>query len=1255
MENKKNKKSIKIELSSPEAIRSWSHGEVKKPETINYKTLKAEKDGLFDERIFGPIKSFECACGKYKKANPMNKGKVCEKCGVELTESIVRRERMGHIELEEPVAHIWMLKVAPSRIAAVLDLKTKELEEVVYFVSYIVLETGDSQYLTAKQVLDLENSKSSSKTREALLNTIREEVLAKIEDLESRDARKAQRMILELEDPMIPFSIDEASGLIAKYTKAKFGIGAAAIEYLLQKINVDDEIKTLKANLKTNHSATDQTKMMKRLEVLDAFKRSNAKPEWMIMHVLPVIPPDIRPIIQLDGGRFTTSEINDLYRRIIIRNERLRKVKSMSAPSIIVNNEKRMLQEAVDALMDNDRKARPVVGKDKRPLKSLTSTLKGKQGRFRQNLLGKRVDYSGRSVIAIGPDLKMYQAGIPREMAITLFKPFIIQWLQEHDYADNVKSAERMINGNDPHVWEAIEQVIKDRPVLLNRAPTLHRLGIQAFEPKIVKGKAIRLHPLVTTAFNADFDGDQMAVHLPITPEAIGEARALMLGSNAILGPKDGKPIVTPTQDMILGNYYVTLEEKGVEGEGMVFASSLEAKTAYEQGVVNLNALVAIPVDSLKKYHFDQKDKNSYLMTTVGKILFNEIFVEPFPWINTPDIMNAEVMVQDYLIDPNQTTVTEWINTHEIMQPIKKKELSKIIERYFNAYGSRATAQMLDNMKDLGYYYSTKSGTTISAGDVVAYTEKYDEFKVADKKVDQINEFYNEGLLTEGEKKQRVIKVWSDVKDNIQKELEVILKEDPKNPVFVMSDSGARGNVSNFTQLVGMRGLMNDTKGDIKEIPIKSSFREGLTVSEYFISTHGARKGMADIALKTADSGYLTRRLVDVSQEMVVLAEDCHPAKGFMVSAIIDTKHQNVIVPLKDRLLGRHSFDDVEDDQGNVLVHKDELFTPDLAQKVIDAGITTINIRSVLTCDNDHGVCQKCYGINLATGSEVKYGEPVGVIAAQSIGEPGTQLTMRNFHTGGVAGDADITQGLPRIKELLDVTTPKGSIAVISKVAGAVKSIQNNDGISEIVIESLSGEDEKYHTVYNAIVRVEIGQKVEPGEKLTEGSIDIKELLDVASVEAVQNYILKEVQQVYRLQGIEIADKYIEIIIKQMLGKVKITEAGETDLLPGEVVTQKRFRNAVQQAFLNNQQPPLAKPVIFGIKKAPLESESWLSSASFQDTARVLTKAVVRGQEDHLDGLKENIMLGNLIPAGTGLTGTQEVMRIGEEYHKSEY
>ncbi|ATZ16681.1 DNA-directed RNA polymerase subunit beta' [Entomoplasma freundtii] len=1247
----KSKKAIKIELASPETIRSWSHGEVLKPETINYKSLKAEKDGLFDERIFGPTKNFECACGKYKKANPMNKGKICEKCGVELTESIVRRERMGHIELEEPVTHIWMLKVAPSRIATLLDLKAKELEEVVYFVSHIVLEVGDIKNLKVGEVLDLGWS-SASKTREKLAVIIKS-IIAKIDDENSRDYKKATRLLSELDNTNVPFSIDEATNLITKYTGAKFGIGAEAVEYLLKKIDIDGTIVKLKDELAEKRGSMEQTKIMRRLEVLDALKKSGAKPEWMILRVLPVIPPDIRPIIQLDGGRFTTSEINDLYRRIIIRNERLKKIKEMGAPSIIINNEKRMLQEAVDALLDNERKPRPVVGKDKRPLKSLTSTLKGKQGRFRQNLLGKRVDYSGRSVIVVGPTLKMYQAGIPRDMAIVLFKPFVIQWLQEHDHADNVKVAEKMIQQNDPHIWEALEQVIKDRPILLNRAPTLHRLGIQAFEPKLVKGKAIRLHPLVTSAFNADFDGDQMAIHVPITKEAVGEARALMSGANAILGPKDGKAIVTPTQDMILGNYYVTLEEKGVSGEGMMFYDAQEAIRTYEMGNLNLNALIGIAVKGLNSNKFPRGSENKYILTTVGRLIFNNIFEEPFPWLNSPKISEAENEIHKYLFDFSEDIV-DAIEHHEISQPMKNSELSLIIEKYFEKYGSRKTAQMLDNMKDVGYYFSTKSGTTISAGDVVAYTKKYDEFKEADKKVNEITDFYNQGMLTANEKKQRVIGVWSELKDNIQKELSNILKQDPKNPVFVMADSGARGNVSNFTQLVGMRGLMNDTKGDIKEIPIKSSFREGLTVSEYFISTHGARKGMADIALKTADSGYLTRRLVDVSQEIVVTSDDCFATTGFNVGAIVDTKHDNVIVPLKDRLVGRYSFDDIEDEAGNIIVPKDTLITKDLAAKIVAAGIKNVTIRSVLTCEESRGVCKKCYGVDLATGEVVKYGEPVGVVAAQSIGEPGTQLTMRNFHTGGVAGDADITQGLPRIKELLDVTAPKGSVAIISEIEGEVQDITDEDGFYTITIVN-DWETKKYHTQFHAILRVKVGDKVQLGQKLTEGAIDLRQLLEVARVEDVQNYILKEVQKVYRLQGIEISDKYIEIIVKQMLNKVRVIDGMDSELLPGEVLTTQAYKASVATALMEGKKPALVKPVIFGIKKAPLESSSWLSSASFQDTARVLSKAIIRGKVDHLEGLKENIMLGNLIPAGTGLTGAEAVMALGEEYHKNEY
>ncbi|WP_339022827.1 DNA-directed RNA polymerase subunit beta' [Spiroplasma endosymbiont of Crioceris asparagi] len=1249
------KKMIKIELASPEVIRSWSHGEVTKPETINYKSLKTEKGGLFDERIFGPTKNYECSCGKYKKVK--NKGKICERCGVEITEAIVRRERVGHIELEEAVTHIWMLKVSPSRLAALLDLKTKEVEEVVYFVNHIVLDAGDSKHLKYKQVLDLGNSKNALKTRTKLIKTL-EEIKENL-DPEKFQYKKCEKLLAVLYSPNVPFSMDEAAEFISKHTNAKFGIGASAVETLLKDIDLDVEIQKSRDALKEVRIAADQQKLMKRLETLFSLKQSKSKPEWMVLRVIPVIPPDIRPIIQLDGGRFTTSEINDLYRRIIIRNERLKKVKEMGAPSIIINNEKRMLQEAVDALFDNERKPRSVTSKDKRPLKSLTSILKGKQGRFRQNLLGKRVDYSGRSVIAIGPDLKMYQAGIPRDMAIILFKPFVIRTLQQKGYAENVKVAEKMIQANDARIWEVLEEVIKERPVMLNRAPTLHRSGIQAFEPKIVKGKAIRIHPLVTTAFNADFDGDQMAVHLPISDEAIAEARYLMLGSKAILGPKDGKPLATPTQDIVLGNYFITSEEKSTKdnevlGEGTLFSSFDELWMAYNNKNVSLHAIVAIPVSELKNREFDEEDQNKYLLTSVGKILFNDMFSQhAFPFIvNGASIKNKEE-VKKQLISDNVDIKKYISEKYQIQEPIKKKDLSVIIEKYFKLYGSEKTAEILDNMKDIGFKYATLSGTTISAGDAIVFKEKFELFKEAEKTVQEITSYYEMGMLTRREKKRRVIEVWSRIKDQIQTQLESVLRKDKKNPIFVMADSGARGNVSNFTQLVGMRGLMNDPKGDIKELPIKSSFREGLTVSEFFISTHGARKGMADIALKTADSGYLTRRLVDVSQEIIITNEDCNPTKGFDVKDIVDTKNNSVIVPLFDRLVGRFSFETIKV-KNKVIVDANRLITEEIAKEIVNAGITKAKIRSVLTCNSDRGVCKKCYGINLATGKVVQIGEPVGIIAAQSIGEPGTQLTMRTFHTGGVAGESDITQGLPRIKELFDVTNPKGTISTISHIDGKVTKIEEHDSTFSITVTS--DNDEQVHkTKYGAILRVQEGMDVKAGQKLTEGAVLIKELLEYSTIRNVQNYILKEVQKVYRLQGIEISDKYIEIIIKQILNKVQIVDSGATELLPGEIISVSTYKKAIRDAIINNKKPPLARTRVFGIKKAPLESDSWLSSASFQDTARVITKAVIRGKVDRLEGLKENIMLGNLIPAGTGIKPIAELIKENEDSSNDDY
>ncbi len=1247
--NSKHYTALKISLASPDQIRSWSHGEITKPETINYKSLKPEKDGLFDARIFGPTKNYECTCGKYKKIK--NKGKVCERCLVEITEAIVRRERLGHIELEEPVTHIWMLKASPSRIALALDMKAKDLEEVAYFVSYIVLDPGTAKGLKQKMIMDLGNAKSSTDTR----NRLRKVFAQILEQLEpsSFAYTRAQMLTDTLADTSRPFSMDECAQFITKHTGTKFGIGASAIEYLLKNINLEKEFLAIKKQLTNKKSQTDRRKLERRLDVIDSFAKSGNKPEWMVLHAIPVIPPDIRPIIQLDGGRFTTSEINDLYRRIIIRNERLKKVKQMGAPILIINNEKRMLQESVDALFDNERKARPVTGRDKRPLKSLTSTLKGKQGRFRQNLLGKRVDYSGRSVIAVGPELKMYQCGIPRDMAIILFKPFVVQRLVHQELALNIKIAEKLIEIQDERIWDVLEEVIKDRPVLLNRAPTLHRLGIQAFEPILVKGKAIRLHPLVTPAFNADFDGDQMAVHVPITQEAVAEARSLMLGSKNILSPKDGKPIVTPTQDMVLGNYYLTIEKLDELGQGSIFKDVNEAIKAYDTKQVSLHAIIGIRVASLGASKFAATDQNKFLITTIGKIIFNQMFSERMPFINRPNIINLTETHNEDLV-ATDVDFREFIKKRVIVEPFKKKALADIIHKYFKTFGTQLTAQMLDKMKNLGFKFSTISGTTISAGDVVSYSGKTRLFKEADEYVKTINKFYKQGMLTNRERHYHIINKWSGIKNNIQVELETVLRKDIENPIFMMWDSGARTNISNFTQLVGMRGLMNNPKGEVIELPIKSSFREGLNVSEFFISTHGARKGMADMALKTSDSGYLTRRLVDVSQDIIVTEEDCNTGNGFIISDVVDQKRNNIIVPLRDRLFGRFVQGDVVDSKNNVIVANNELITEKLVETILEAKITKINIRSVLTCEASYGVCQKCYGINLTTGSIVAIGEAVGIIAAQSIGEPGTQLTMRTFHTGGVAGGSDITQGLPRIKELLDITNPKGAVAIISEFDGKVTDIREEQGIYTITVKSKLDYKE-YKTQYNAQVRIKIGDNVKIGQKLTEGAINITQLLEVAGIIEVQQYILKEVQRVYRLQGIEISDKYIEIIVKQMLNRIFVVEGNDSPLLPGAIVDIKEFKNVNAKIIVAGKKPAFGHPIILGIKKAPLESESFLAAASFQDTTRVLTNAVIKSKQDNLRGLKENVILGNLIPAGTGLMPTEKLIGMGNSSLEEEY
>ncbi|CED99983.1 DNA-directed RNA polymerase subunit beta' [Caldibacillus thermoamylovorans] len=1168
---------MKIGLASPDKIRSWSHGEVKKPETINYRTLKPEKDGLFCERIFGPTKDWECHCGKYKRVR--YKGVVCDRCGVEVTRSKVRRERMGHIELAAPISHIWYFKGIPSRMGLVLDMSPRALEEVIYFASYVVTEPGNTT-LEKKQLLS---------------------------EKEYRSYRE-------------------------KYgNKFQAGMGAEAIKKLLQDVDLEKESATLREELKTAQGQR-RTRAIKRLEVIEAFRNSGNDPSWMVLDVLPVIPPELRPMVQLDGGRFATSDLNDLYRRVINRNNRLKRLLDLGAPSIIVQNEKRMLQEAVDALIDNGRRGRPVTGPGNRPLKSLSHMLKGKQGRFRQNLLGKRVDYSGRSVIVVGPNLKMYQCGLPKEMAIELFKPFVMKELVAKGLAHNIKSAKRKIERLSPEIWDVLEEVIKEHPVLLNRAPTLHRLGIQAFEPTLVEGRAIRLHPLVCTAYNADFDGDQMAVHVPLSAEAQAEARLLMLAAQNILNPKDGKPVVTPSQDMVLGNYYLTLERKGAIGEGMVFKDREEALIAYQNGYVHLHTRVAVHAGSLKNPTFTEGQNKKLLLTTVGKLIFNEILPKSFPYINEPTTSNLEEKTPaKYFVDPS-ANIKEILEERELISPFKKGYLGKIIAEVFKRYKITATSKMLDRMKDLGFKYSTKAGITISIADITVLPQKYEILEDAQRKVDNVQKQFRRGLITEDERYDRVISIWSAAKDEIQGKLMESL--DKFNPIFMMSDSGARGNASNFTQLAGMRGLMANPAGRIIELPIKSSFREGLTVQEYFISTHGARKGLADTALKTADSGYLTRRLVDVAQDVIIREEDCGTDRGIYVSAIMDGTE--IIEPLEERLIGRYSRKTVRHPETNkVIVGQNELITEDIAKEIVKAGITSVWIRSAFTCNTKHGVCKKCYGYNLATGQEVEVGEAVGIIAAQSIGEPGMQLTMRTFHTGGVAGD-DITQGLPRVQELFEARNPKGQ-AVITEIDGEITSISEGKDRQQEIVVSGSIETRTYNAPYTARLKVAVGDMVKRGQELTEGSIDPKELLKVTDVQTVQQYLLHEVQRVYRMQGVEIGDKHIEVMVRQMLRKVRVIDSGETDVLPGTLMDIHQFTEANKKALLEGKNPATGKPVLLGITKASLETDSFLSAASFQETTRVLTDAAIKGKQDELLGLKENVIIGKLVPAGTGM------------------
>ena len=1173
-----NFESMQIGLASPDKIREWSYGEVTKPETINYRTLKPERDGLYCEKIFGPTKDLECSCGKLKKIN--NKGKVCDRCGVEVTRSKVRRERMGHIELAAPVSHVWYFKGIPSRMGLVLDMSPRALEEIIYFASYVVIDAGDTT-LMKKQLLS---------------------------EREYREKR-------------MEFG-----------TRFHAAMGAEAVQELLNNVDLEAEIAELKEELKTAQGQK-RTRAIRRLDILDAFRESGNKPGWMVMDVIPVIPPDLRPMVQLEGGRFATSDLNDLYRRVINRNNRLKRLLELNAPRIIVQNEKRMLQEAVDALIDNGRRGRPVTGPGNRPLKSLSHMLKGKQGRFRQNLLGKRVDYSGRSVIVVGPNLKMYQCGLPKEMAIELFKPFVMKELVEREIAGNIKSAKRKIERLDDDIWAVLEEVIREHPVLLNRAPTLHRLGIQAFEPTLVEGRAIRLHPLVCEAYNADFDGDQMAVHVPLSQEAQAEARLLMLAAQNILNPKDGKPVVTPSQDMVLGNYYLTLEQEGRVGEGMYFKDMNEAMLAYQNGYVHLHSRIAIHASALPHKPFTEWQKERMLVTTVGKLLFNEIMPDEFPYLNEPSMENLEVATPDkYFLEPG-SNIKEEIEKQPIVLPFKKKNLGQIIAEVFKRFHITETSMMLDRMKDLGYKYSTRAGLTVGIADISVAGNKKEILSDAHNQVDEISKLFRRGLITDDERYERVIETWNAAKDEIQSALTKTLGS--RNPIFMMSDSGARGNISNFTQLAGMRGLMAAPNGKIMELPVTSNFREGLTVMEMFLSTHGARKGMTDTALKTADSGYLTRRLVDVAQDVIIRETDCGSDRGLTISAI--REGNEMIETLEERMIGRYAQRSVKDPvTGEVFVGHNELITEDIARKIIDAGIEEVTIRSAFTCDTKHGVCKYCYGRNLATGSEVEVGEAVGTIAAQSIGEPGTQLTMRTFHTGGVAGD-DITQGLPRIQEIFEARNPKGG-ATITEVTGEVVSIDENAGSRTKEITIKGATDTRTYTVpFTARLNVEEGQTIHRGEPLTSGSIDPKELLRVRDVLSVENYLLREVQKVYRMQGVEIGDKHVEVMVRQMLRKVRVMDPGSTEILPGTLLDIADFTERNRSAIMNGEVPATARPVLLGITKASLETNSFLSAASFQETTRVLTDASIRGKKDHLLGLKENVIIGKIIPAGTGM------------------
>ena len=1152
--------SIKIGLASPDQIREWSYGEVKKPETINYRTLKPERDGLFCERIFGPTKDWECHCGKYKKIR--FKGKICDRCGVEVTRSKVRRERMGHIELAAPVSHIWYFKGIPSRISLMLDISPKALEQVLYFASYIVIDPGEAREISKMQILT---------------------------ETEYRD-------------------------LYEKYEDDfRAGMGAEAIKELLTEIDLDQLYTQITTDLE-GASGQKRVRLLKRLEVVESFRQSGNRPEWMILDVIPVIPPDIRPMVQLDGGRFATSDLNDLYRRVINRNNRLARLLELQAPDIIIRNEKRMLQEAVDSLIDNGRKGRPVTGPNNRPLKSLSDMLKGKQGRFRQNLLGKRVDYSGRSVIVVGPELKMYQCGLPKEMALELFKPFVMKRLVETKAVVNIKAARKAVERAKPEVWDALEVVIKGHPVLLNRAPTLHRLGIQAFEPVLVEGRALKLHPLVCTAYNADFDGDQMAVHVPLSAEAQAEARFLMLAAGNLLKPSDGRPVCVPTQDMILGSYYLTLDKDGEKGEGKVFRDVDEAMMAYQTGYLTLHSKIKVRMTK----EFNGVKETGLVDTTVGKIIFNNPIPQDLGFVDRSLEENKFKLEIDFLVG--------------------KKQLGKIIDACIRVHGTQTTSVVLDHIKAQGYKYSTRGAITVAVCDAKIPPEKKAIISAAEEQVDGIRNEYMMGFLSNDERYQNVLKVWEKATDDVTAKLQDNL--DRFNPIYMMADSGARGSMSQIRQLAGMRGLIANTSGKTIEIPIRANYREGLNIMEYFISSRGARKGLADTALRTADSGYLTRRLVDVSQDVIIREDDCHTDEGL---EIFDIKSgNNVIEGLRERLIGRYLVHDFCDENGNVLVSKDKMMGEEEADIIVNAGTEEIEIRSILGCHCKHGVCRKCYGSNLANGQPVTVGEAVGIIAAQSIGEPGTQLTMRTFHTGGVASAEDITQGLPRVEELFEARKPK-SLAIISEIDGEVRFEEIKKARHAVVYNKATGEERQYLIPFGFRVNVEEGQVIKAGDKITDGAIYPADILSILGPKAVQNYLISEVQSTYRLQGVDINDKHIEVIVRQMMKKVKIEDSGSTSFMAGQNYDRNEvlYENKMIEERIKNGEEGL-KPakytqLLLGITKAALATDSFLSAASFQETTRVLTDAAIKGKVDPLVGLKENVIIGKLIPAGTGM------------------